>query len=299
MKNKNIKSTFIIAIIGTILSSILVSATLAQAGDLKTKQQIKARTIMLESPTAKSKKPILKYKSIKSSYKQEVDAFKNTKKQFLDARGKFKSFKNKENKAVLEDSARDYLKKTILVLIKKTESINDWVSNDKSIEDQEKNNIITELDSDISWLNSMVDNIDEATQEQVKVKAKEVKDYWKEHRVKMKKITGQIMASRISFLIKKSELISTKISSRIEKLKQAGKDVSAIEAIPNVLNEKINLAKVKATSAKSTFSSISNLSEANNLFLKGRGFVSQAQTYIKEGRNSIKQMISAHRQANK
>ena len=236
----------------------------------------------------------LKYKDSKEQYLKEVSSFKVSKKQFLDAKNKYKQFKTAENKKDLEYESRLYLTKTAEMLQERLESMKNWVSNRRALEDSEKQNIINEIQQDINWLNTKVDKIQAATPEQLKQDAKDIREYWKNHRVKAKKIIGSILSARNNFLIKKAEKFFIRASGRIQALKQNNKNVAPLEAWLSDFEQKILLTKEKQGSAKAKFQAISNVNEANQLFVQGREFIKEGNQYIKQAHigfvNAIKSM---------
>jgi len=232
-----------------------------------------------------------KYQQAKDQYLKEVNFYKNTRQDFLKARTKYQQFKNTENKEALENAARNQLEKAVTSLIKRLEVIKTWVSNRGALGEAEKQAIITEIDEDIIWLKERESKVQIASVAEIKEAAKEIRDYWKNHRAKVKRVIGEIWAARINFVITKAEKFSIQVSAKIQELKTAGKDTSQLEAWLADFNQKLVLAKEKYEAAKVKFQAISDLAEAQQLFEEGHQFIIQANQYVKQAHTQLVQIV--------
>lgn len=253
-----------------------------------------AKTIKQKDEAVKAK-----YQSARQQYLKEVDFYKSARQDFLDARTKYQQLKNAENKKALEYSAKNFLEKAVNSLIKRLEAVKSWVSNRQTLPESERQEIIAEIDKDIIWLNARLPKIQSASPEAIKEELKTVRDYWKIHRVRVKKITGQILAARINFLIGKGESFSTKVNAKIGELKTAGKDASRLEAWSADFNQKLALVKEKYEAAKIKFKAIkgepgfdpvTELAEADKLFREGHQFINEANQYIRQAHVQLVQI---------
>ena len=125
----------------------------------------------------------------------------------------------------------------------------------------------------------------------IREKAKEIREYWKKHRVQVKKIIGQIWGARLSFIIERFENVSAKIATKLEELKAAGKDTSQLEAWLSDFDQKINLAKEKRDKAREKYEAISNLADANQLFYQAHKFVKEANNYLREAHKKLVDIV--------
>ena len=219
-----------------------------------------AQTLRQKDATAKAK-----YQQAKQTYTKEVNFYKSSRQDLINARAKYRQFKNAENKTALEDTAREFIKTTISVMISRLETIRTKAEHIRGISESERQTILAEINEDINWLKERQPKIDNATPTQIKEEAKIIRSYWKNIKVKIKKETGQILAARITFVITKAENFSTKIASKIDELNAAGKDTSQLEILLDDFNQKIDLAKTKYEAAKEKFAAISNLAESDQL----------------------------------
>ncbi|PIR70630.1 MAG: hypothetical protein COU46_00440 [Candidatus Niyogibacteria bacterium CG10_big_fil_rev_8_21_14_0_10_42_19] len=253
-------------------------------------QSASALTLKERDANAKAK-----YQQAQGQYQKEVNFYKSARQDFLNARTKYQQFRNADNKKVLEDAARNYLEKAVKSLISRLETIKNWVANRGALPEAEKQAIVAEINQDINWLNERLPKIQTASPTAIKEEAKTVREYWKNHRAKVKRITGQIWAARISFVIGKAEGFSVKVDAKIQELKAAGKDTSQLETWLSDFNQKLSLAKEKYEAAKAKFQAISSLAEANHLFREGHQFIKEADQYIRQAHAQLVQIVKEMR----
>ena len=279
------KNTLKIAILAAVLITLI-----GLAGSTVFAQSLKER-----DASAKAK-----YQQAWGQYQKEVNFYKSARQDFLNAKTKYQQFKNAENKKALEDKARNFLEKAVSSLIKRLEAIKNWVSNRGALPESERQAIVAEIDQDIAWLNARLPNIQTASPDKIKEEAKTVRQYWKTHRVRVKRIIGEVWTARINFVIQKAESFSAKVSVKIDELKAAGKDTSQLEAWLADFNQKLNLAKEKYAAAKAKFQEIrgepgfdpiTEFSQANQLFQAGHQFIVEANQYVRQAHAQLVQIV--------
>ena len=266
---KNFKKIIILILVGMTIFSL--SASIAWAKTLRERDQ-EARA---------------KYQAARQQYLKEVNWWRTTRQQFLQARAKYRQFKNAENKAAYEEAARNFLERTVEVLIKKLESLKNWVSNRRALSESERQAIVAEIDQDIAWLQDKKSGIATASPAQIKEKAKVIRDYWRNHRIFVKRIIGQIWGARLDWVIERFETVSSKISAKIDELKAAGKDTSQLEAWLTDFNQKIEIAKEKREKARAKYQAISSLADANELFKQAHQFIKEANQYLRDAHKRL------------
>lgn len=248
---------------------------------------VSAQTLKQKDEAAKAK-----YNQARQQYLNEVNFYKSARQDLLSAKAKYQQFKSAENKEALEGAARNFLEKAVNSLIKRLEAIKNWVANRRALPESEKQTIIAEIDQDIAWLQERLPKIQTASAEGIKEEAKEVREYWKNHRVTVKRIIGQIEAARINFLIAKAESFSVKVNEKIQELKAAGRDTSQLETWLADFNSKLALAKEKYEAAKAKFQAISSLADAQQLFREGHQFIVQANQYIRQAHAQLVKIVA-------
>ncbi len=233
------------------------------------------------------------YQSVKAQYMKEVNAWKKIRKDLIQARGKYKKFKNASDKSAYEERAKEFLEKTIDVLIKKLESLRVWISNRKSMADGEKQNIISEINKDIATLKNYKAGLAEANPTQIKQKAREIRKYWRNHRMRVKQIIGQIWVARMDWIIKKFESISSKVEEKIDALKKAGKDTSQLEEWFSDFKKNLKLAEDERDRAKESYKEINSISDANKLFSGIRQHIINFRNYLRQAHKDLVKIIKS------
>lgn len=237
-----------------------------------------------------------KYQSAREQYLKEVNFYKTSREQFLNAKEKYRKFKTEEDKTAYEEKARNYLEKTVDALTNKLEAMKNWVSTRRVLSETEKQSILAGIDDDVTWLEQEKAGIDNATPSEVKEKAKEIRDYWKNHRLKVKQIIAQVWVERLGYVIEKFEDVSGKITTKIAELKASGKDTAQLEAWLDDFNQKIALAKEKRDKAKEKYQAMTNLTEANQLFREVNQFIKEANVYLREAHQRLVEIVKEMRQ---
>ena len=267
---KKLSKIIIISIIGAIVALSCVNAKGIREKDKEIKQR---------------------YKQAKEQYLREVNFYKSFRQQFISAREKYRKLRNSENKSIYQKRAKLFLEKIIDVLIKRLEALKRWISNRRGISDTEKQNIIAEIEQDINWLSSKKSEIPNASPEEIRATAKQIREYWKNHRIRMKRIICKIWRARLLWTIERFENVSEKISDKIEKLEEEGKDTSKLEEYLNEFNKKIELAKEKCAEIKEKCEGISNLKEANQFFSQAHQFAKQVNSFLKQAHKKLIEIV--------
>jgi len=239
----------------------------------------------------KDRQARIRYQTARQQYLKEVNWWKTTRQQFLNARARYRKFRKAENKKIYEEQARKFLERTINVLIRKLESLKNWVANRPTLSEEVREKIVAEIEQDINWLQEKKSGISTASPAQIREKAKEIRDYWRRHRIFVKRIIGEIWVARLDWAIKRFEDVSSKIAERIEKLKESGKDTSQLESWLADFNQKIDLAKEKRDKAREKYQAISSLSELNQFFSQTHQFVKEANQYLREAHKVLVKIV--------
>jgi len=235
---------------------------------------------------------IQKYNNAKAEYLKIKGFYEDAREDWLTARNKYMQYKNSENLENALEKGKDYLLKADQTLVKYLEMISAYVEGEPSLSDTERENILNELDSYITWLEQKQPEIEDATTKKELVEiAETVRNKWMEIRPTTKRIVGQIMNAKVLWLINKAETASDKVDNTIEKLKEQGKDTTALEAWLEDFNTKIDLAKQKHQAAKEKYAEIKDVKDADELLRQGDEFVREANQYLKSAYKDLKEIV--------
>lgn len=233
------------------------------------------------------------YQDAKQEYLQAVSVYNAARQDYLTAREKLQTVRNVAQIKETFEKAKDFLLKADQTTIKYLTMVRKKVEGATGLSDSERQAALNEIDSDIAWLTNKQAEIQAATtREQIVSLAIQVKNHWQNVRAKVKRITGQILASNVNKVISKLEEIGNRIETAINKAKTAGRNTTQAEAWLAEYKKNLDLAKGKYEEAKTKFASISNLAEANTLFNQGTAFIREANQYLKAAHKNLKDIVS-------
>lgn len=235
---------------------------------------------------------IQKYNDAKTEYLKARGSYKDARQDWITARNKYIRNKNAENLENALEKGRDFLLKADKTLVGYLKMVRAYVKGEPSLSETERQNILNELDSYITWLEQKQPEIEGATTKRELVDiAKTVRNKWQEIKPATKRIVGQIMNAKVLSLINKAETASDKVDNAIQKLQEQGKDTSALEARLSDFNTKIDLAKQKHQAAKEKYAKIKNVRDADRLFRQGNAFVKEANQYLRSAYKDLKEIV--------
>jgi len=212
---------------------------------------------------------------------------------FLDARLGWRQNRTQANLANLLAKSKTALLKADNMMIKRLQVLRVRVEATRGLSDNEKVTIYAEIDADISWLQAKQAEIQAAENEQVlRSIASTIGDYWRNVRVRIKYIAGQILSAWADALVQKAEAFAGRVEARIENLKDQGVDTSALEAWLADYNSKLALAEQKYDAAKDKFSQISSEADADQLFRDGVAFIKEGNSYLRDAFKALRDIVS-------
>lgn len=235
---------------------------------------------MAESGVKKAKyeKIAENYNKLKNNFQDLKNDYSSAKEKFLQERLKVKN----ANKETLRKNSAEFLNKTVSVMIKYLESLKNKAENTGFVSEGEKNEIIARLDEDINSLTEKLSSVENATIEEQKNIAAEIRQQWADIRSASKRITGQMLSAKMNSFILKMEALR-------DKLKKEGVELNSetIQDIINNFNDKIELAKSENSLAKEKFAQINNKQQAGGLFKEGMQHMRSAHKYLKEAHKEL------------
>jgi len=153
------------------------------------------------------------------------------------------------------------------------------------IDDTRKTELISEIDSEISALEQKKAQISEASSREELLKiVREVKKEWLRIRFKIKRLIGEAINARISYLIAKAEAISEHLHKKLEELKADGKDVSRLEEKLENFDQQLEKAKEHYEKAKQAFQEAKSADRNSRSFAQTHAYLRQTLVYLKKAR---------------
>lgn len=286
------KTIFIILLGGIIIIPIpLVKAMELQATNASAVAAPKAE--ISNTATATASTATETYKNTKDTYTNTVTEYKSIRQDWLTAKGLYQKSRSSTDFENALEKAKAHMLKVEEVIITYLTAMKTKVENMENIDEEIRQSIITEIDSDINWLQAKQAEINNATtKEDLTSIVTAVKNYWQNIKPKAKRYLGHILVGRINAAISKLENARDTVNNKINLLKENGQDTAKLESLVTDFNSKIDLAKGQLENAKAKFSEISSLQEANSLFKQGKDFISSANKYLREAWQTLQSIIT-------
>lgn len=151
---------------------------------------------------------------------------------------------------------------------------------------------IEEINRQIEWLEQKKAAIEAAESfDQLRQEAEQVRNFWRQQRLTVKKFVGKILASRVKFIISKAERTYQKLEAAVEQAEESGQDVTQARQILSDLSEKLELVKESVSQALDKFEAISDPESAQDLFRQGHDQLKQARRYLQEFKEEMGDLI--------
>ncbi|NHZ87395.1 MAG: hypothetical protein GWP19_16255 [Planctomycetia bacterium] len=246
---------------------------------------------------------VARYNSAKSSYKKVVNQYKKARQSYVTAKNKYIKYKKNEDLVDTLQKAKDFLVKADESMIGYGTMLERKAETVSGITETERQQILSEIRSDISWLESHQSQIANATtKQQLTDHGEQMKLRWTKIRIHAKKLIGKITIHKINWVIERGESISLEIENRIDNLKENGKDTAQLEEWFDEFNQNLDLAKKKRDNATEIYNQISTsgstlgqldseLKEANSLFRNGHNFIKEANQYVRAAYKNLKNIV--------
>ncbi len=233
-----------------------------------------------------------KYNTAKSEYLQAAGFYEDARHDWITARDRYRAYKTADNGEDALEKGKEFLLNADKVLVAHLEMVSAYVEGEPCLNDTEKENIISELDSYIKWLEEKQPEIENATTKQELTDiAGAVRNKWLEIRPTTKRIVGRVMNAKVLWVITNAESAANKTEEAIEQLKEQGKDTTDLEAWLNDFNTKIDLAKEKHQAAKEKYAAIRNVRDADRLFREGNAYVKEANQYLRGAYEDLRDIV--------
>lgn len=246
-------------------------------------------------------KAVEKYNKYKSEYIQVTNVYKSMRQDYLTAKDKYLKSRNAKDGAAALQKAKDFLVKTDEAMIKYLNMIKAKAETVVSITESERQQVLSEINSDLAWLEQHKPQIPNATtKEQLTEHGKQMQLHWIKIRIHTKRLTGKVLIYRINAVIAEGDKVGANVEARIQKLKDEGKDVSKLEAWFADFENNLNLAKQKRDAAIAKYDQIgvagattlsklnAELKGADALFRDGNDFIKNMNQYIRAAYKNLK-----------
>lgn len=242
---------------------------------------------------------MVNFESAVQGYKAGINNFETAKRTLTEAQARLKNAgedqKNKLKQQVRDRSA-EFLKNRISAMIKYLDAMKNKVVNARAIDEVDQKTILAALNENISWLKAKEAEIEGASIEKLKEINQAVGQRWEIIRLTAKRLTGEILAGRIKFLIDKALAMKAKLTERFNaiKAKSSVSEAVLIEKAISDFGTKVDAAKEKYEAAKAKFKEAAQAQDkeqANNLIKEGRRLVSEARQLLAQSHKNLAEAV--------
>ena len=160
----------------------------------------------------------------------------------------------------------------------------------------EQDSVSSDIDNYLTEIDMFKEKVNGAeTVEDLKYVGKEIKSFWKETRIKLKKIVGTILSEKVNNTILRAGRLSVRLHDKIDALNQDDNEVKEMQILISDFDEKVTLAKEKYEKARNSYSEIQSLSDANKIFGEANKFLREADKYLKNAHKDLRSLVKLYR----
>jgi hypothetical protein len=225
----------------------------------------------------------------RANYQEAKTKLADSKNKLKDCKGKADDAACAETKKQAKKDAKDFLLNSadrVLALLEKTK---ERITN-SDMADAGKTASLAKIDARIAELAGARTTIeqlgDDVTKDQIQEASRLIKDAWKGTNKDVKEEASKLAASKIGGVLVQIERLQAKLQNKIDQLKKAGKDTSAIDAIMTDFNAKIDAAKASQADAQTKFAE-GNAKEGTTAMKAAHKSIKEARILLKDAVRKI------------
>lgn len=297
------KITFLILLIGTLVFSItLAKAATPEASDATSAEAVATPALTDDSQataeaTTDNEAVVTTttdtYQKVKNNYQEAVTNYQSARQDWLSAKSQYRNSRSTTDLENALTKAKAHMIKVTEVMINYLTAVKNRLQNMKNIDETLLQNLVAEIDSDISWLEGKQTEINNASnKDDLITVASTIRDRWDEIKVRARKYVGSILVGKINIVIAKLEKARDVAHDKINLLKENGQDTTKLENLEADFNQKIDHAKDQLEKARNKFNQISSLEEVRTLFNEGKEFLELANKYVREAWQILQSIIT-------
>jgi len=206
--------------------------------------------------------------------------FNETKVKFQDAKEKYKQCKESDGEECQElrveakKNAVDNLMHAADMILGELEKIKSKIESSEDLSEEEAAELLEKVNfeiQEVEQVKSKIENLGEdATIEDIKAAAKELRELWSKIKHKVKQHAGHVVHAKIGGVIVRMNHLSVKLDGVLERAAENGKDTSVAEGLLEKFNSQLDEAEESYEKAVEAYKTAENSfgRKSNNLFRK-------------------------------
>lgn len=152
------------------------------------------------------------------------------------------------------DAAKASLEKTTILVVAYLTSVRTRVQTVKGMEDSDRQALLSELDSDISYLNAKQSVISSTTEREPLISlAVGIRDYWRSSSARTERAMGLVVVARLATITQSFETVKGLVEEELKRRKESGSDVAEIEQLVQIFNSQLTTANEQGSSAAQVY----------------------------------------------
>ena len=179
------------------------------------------------------------------------------------------------------------------------EQLRNRFRNAAGIAEREKENFITSLNEDISYLQSEAISIGKArTDEDLDARRERLREYWLTHERRVKFLAGALLSSHVRFTIERMEGLQPKAAELIKRLTDEGdENVDVLKDAYDTFTSYVTAARTEYDEARTSFQQIETSDDPQALFVAGHDHLKAAHESLRMARKTFKELLVSLRKA--
>ncbi len=237
---------------------------------------------------------IEKYENAKQLYQNAIATYQQVKYDFGVALKVWKATLAENDLETALNLGKLLLSKADNVMIRCLEFVEARVEITAALPENEKSEMLSELEAHISWLQAKqpeieaVDDVDELIS-----LGREIQTQWRENiRVDAKRILGEVVSAALELVSTRAETIAGTIEAKIENLENQGTDTTHLRELLDDYNSKITSAQEKSEQARDKFSQMEASENPDELFSEGVALVKDSIWYLRMAYTRLREMVA-------
>ena len=227
-------------------------------------------------------------RQLRERFEKAKEEFRGAKEELNEARDALKEARKRRDENATMEHAKDYLLHTADALINHLEMIKAKVQESQHISDEREAKLVTEIDVQISEINSIKAEIESATtKEQIKEAAKKLRTKWSRLQHLIRLYAEMVVSARVEGIVNIGLVLEKRLDKVLKEAKERGIEVD-VTAEVNDFSEKIATAKDKYKQAQDKLFAVIELNAGNATNEKRKATADEAKALLKEARDAIK-----------
>lgn len=240
----------------------------------------------------------------KANFEEAKFRYNNTKLNFEAKKDMIKRCKDKDSeecnatKEEIVKIAKEYVVNSADKIVNYLEQIKNKILSNEDLTEEESKELTDKIDAEIAKIEELKEKAQSAqTKQEIIQVSKELAKEWKVLKHKAGLYLSQNVNAKIGGIIVRSEQLITKLESRLEKLKQQGKDTSDVESLINQFYGKINESKGYFNLAKDKFAEARSGDQVNtDLIREAQELMKKARESLKDAHNILKDIVKSFKE---